>query len=160
MYMMVREKLRLLAMVDHSGCLVHCWWCWWHSGIWYFIRIPISCCKSSSYSSWSPHKTWNIIQKYIIKNANRQEQLKDRTTSIKIKKAHVAYISMHTHKLSRSNRGEALCHEVLLYLFFESRFAVHLTIWEGTEFHAIMALYNTVLDLGTVKRPLVECLVM
>ena len=27
--------------------------------IWYFIRIPISCWKSSSYSSWGPHKTWN-----------------------------------------------------------------------------------------------------
>ena len=48
----------------------------------------------------------------IIKNINRQEQLKDRT-----KKAHTASISIHTHKLSRSNRGEALCREVLLYLF-------------------------------------------
>ena len=33
-------------------------------------------------------------------------------------KAHVDYISIHTHKLSRSNRREALGHEVLLYLFF------------------------------------------
>ena len=44
-----------------------------------------------------------------------------------------------------------MCHEVLIYLFFE------------TEFHAIMSLYNTVhflefvLDLGTVKRRLVGC---
>jgi hypothetical protein len=46
---------------------------------------------------------------------------KKRTTYIFLK-AHVAYISTHTHKLSRSNRGEAL-----LYLFFETRFAVYLS---------------------------------
>ena len=68
----------------------------------------------------------------IIQNINRQEQLKDRTTYI-LKKAHVAYISIHTHKLSGSNRGEALCREVLLYLFFETRFAVYLSNmrWKG-----------------------------
>ena len=86
-------------------------------GIWYFIRFPISYCLSSSYSSWGPHKTYDIIQNNIIQNIIRQEQLKDRTTYI-FKKAHVAYISMHPHKLSRSNRGESLCREVLLYLFY------------------------------------------
>jgi hypothetical protein len=40
-------------------------------------------------------------------------------------KVHIAYISMHTHKLPRSNRGEALCREVLLYLFFETSFTVY-----------------------------------
>ena len=44
--------------------------------IWYwnFSRIPISCCKSSSYSSWGPHKTCNIIKNDIIQNIIRQEQ--------------------------------------------------------------------------------------
>ena len=50
------------------------------------------------------HRTQNTTH-YIIENINRQEQLKDRTTDI-LKKAHVAYISMHTHKLSGSNRRE------------------------------------------------------
>jgi hypothetical protein len=27
---------------------------------WYFIRILINCCERSSYSSWGPHKTWNM----------------------------------------------------------------------------------------------------
>ena len=62
----------------------------------------------------------------IIQNISRQEQLKVRTIYIFLK-AHVADISMHTHKPSRSNRGEALCREVLLYLFFETRFAVYLS---------------------------------
>jgi hypothetical protein len=50
-------------------------------------------------------------------------------------------------------------------LFFETRFAVHLHYlrWKGIP--CTHALYNTVrflefvLDLGTVKRPLVACLV-
>ena len=66
------------------------------------------------------------MQNDIIQNIIRQEQLKDRTTYI-LKKAHVAYMSMHIHTLSRSKRGEGLCHEVLLYLFFETRFAVYLS---------------------------------
>ena len=58
------------------------------------------------------HTKHETIQNDIIQNIIRQEQLKDRTTYIK-KKAHVAHLSMHTYKLSRSNRGE-----VLLYLYF------------------------------------------
>ena len=67
-------------------------------GIWYFIRIPISCCESRSYSSWG--STQNIKHD-IIHDINRHKQLKDRTTC-------AAYISIHTPKISRSNRGEAL----------------------------------------------------
>ena len=33
----------------HTDCIT--------SFSWYFIRIPISCSKSSSYSSWGPHET-------------------------------------------------------------------------------------------------------
>ena len=57
-----------------------------------------------------------------------------------------------------------MCREVLLYLFFETRLAIYLSNLRR-KFHAIMALYNTVcflefvLDLGTVKRPLMACLV-
>ena len=41
-----------------------------------------------------------------------------------------------------------------------------LVSWGGREFHVVMALFNTVhfpasvLDLGTVKRPLFACLVL
>ena len=65
------------------------------------VASPVSCCKSSSYSSWSPHKTWHIIQ-----NINRQEQLKNRTTSIKTFDTWPPY--QYIHKLSGSIRGEAL----------------------------------------------------
>ena len=41
--------------------------------------------------------TQNIIQNDIMQNSIRQEQLKHRTT-YNFKNAHVAYISMHTHK--------------------------------------------------------------
>jgi hypothetical protein len=51
----------------------------------------------------------------IIQNIIKQEQLKNRTTYFF--KSHVAYISMHTNKLSRSNRGEVLCHGVALSFF-------------------------------------------
>ena len=78
---------------------------------WYFIRIPISCCKSSSYSYLCPHKTWQ--HRTLIDN---------RTTYIDFFKCtHSLYVL-----LSRSNRGEALCCEVLLYLFFDTMFAVYL----------------------------------
>ena len=56
------------------------------------------------------------------------------------------------------------CHERLFYPFCKCNFAFCLSNWR-LEFHAIIALYNTVrcsefvLDLGTVKRPLVACLV-
>jgi hypothetical protein len=127
--------------------LAHCG----QSGIWYFIRIPISCCKSSSYSSWGPQKTWNTIENDIIQNINRQEQLKE----LLFLKAHTAYIWMNTHKWSRSNRGEALGHDVLLYLFFETRFSVYLS---NMRYNTVRFL-EFVLDLRTVKRPLVACLV-
>jgi hypothetical protein len=59
-----------------------------------------------------------------------------------------------------------LCREVLLYLFCETRFAVHLHYMRQKGVQCtLMSLYNTVsvlafvLDLGTVKRPLVACLV-
>ena len=42
------------------------------------------------------------------------------------------YMSVHiVHTTSRSDRGEALCREVLLYLFFETRFVVHLLYKRG-----------------------------
>ena len=74
---------------------------------------------------------------------------------------------MHTHKLSRSNREEALCREVLLYLLFETRFAVYSSNmrWKEVPCNNGSTVYNTVrflefvLDLGTVKIPLVACLV-
>ena len=57
-----------------------------------------------------------------------------------------------------------MCREVLLHLFLETRFADYL-MYIRWEFHALMKLCNTecflefVLVLGTVKRPLVACLV-
>jgi hypothetical protein len=121
--------------------------------IWYFIRIPISYCKSSTYTSWGPHKTWNIIQNDISIDKNSS-----RTELHIFKKVHTAYISMHTHKLSRSNRGEARC---CFICFLKPGLLFIWAVWDWRMFHAIRALYNTVrflefvLDLGTVKRPLV-----
>ena len=62
------------------------------------------------------HETYRAS---IYKNGSRTE------LHTLFKKAYIAYISMHTHKLSMSNR--ALCRQVLLYLFFETRFAVYLS---------------------------------
>jgi hypothetical protein len=53
-----------------------------------FISIPISCCKSSSYSSWGAHN----LKHDIIQNINRQEQ----NYIHFLLKAQVAYISTHT----------------------------------------------------------------
>ena len=61
-----------------------------------------------------------------------------------VKKTHVAYMLIHTHTLSRSNRREALCREVLLYLFFKTRFAVHLSNMRWKIIPCNIALHNTV----------------
>ena len=73
--------------------------------------------------------------------------------------------SLHTcqyiHTTSRSHGGETLCHEVLLYFFFETRFAVHLRYMkDGSSMHSW--LYNswTLFWTWGLKRPLVACLVV
>jgi hypothetical protein len=66
-----------------------------------FYWIPISCCTSSSYSSWGPYRT------SIDKKSSRIE--------LHLKKAPIAFISMHTNKLSLSNRGEARCCSICFF---------------------------------------------
>ena len=96
-------------------------------------------------------------------NINRQEQLKDRTTYILKWHTQSTYQYRHTIHLGPIG-GEALCREVLLYLFMKPGLLFIWSIWDGRKLHVIMVLYNTVwfiefvLYLGTVKRPLVACL--
>jgi hypothetical protein len=72
----------------------------------------------------------------------------------------VLHTYQYIHTASWSHGGE-----VLLYLFLKPGLLSTCAIYDGREFNAIMALYNTVsflefvLDLGTMKRPLLACLV-
>jgi hypothetical protein len=114
--------------------------------VWYLIRIPISCCNSSSYSSWSPHTTWNIIQNII-----RQEQLKDRTTYI----WNVTY-SLHisTYKQYLGQIGERRCAARCCFICFLK--AGSLFIWairDGREFHNAEVFLNLFWIWGLWKDP-------
>jgi hypothetical protein len=100
---------------------------------WYFVRIPISCCKSSSYSSWG--STQNMKHD-VIQNINRQEQ---NYINNKKCKAHVAYISIHTNTLGQI--GESCCAWRCCFIWFLKPGLLFIwAIWDGTEFNAIMAL--------------------
>ena len=70
------------------------------------LGSPLAVAKAAA-TLTGVHTKHDIIQNYKKHNINRQEQLKDRTTFFFLN-AHHAYIPMHTHKLSRSNRGEKL----------------------------------------------------